>query len=160
MPRRLVLLRHAKSSWPADVPDHKRPLGSRGRREAPLAGRWLAEHVPDIELVVCSSAERTRQTWERVHPELATTPELRVDDRVYEASARDLMEVARELPETARTVLFIGHNPGLEDLIAELTLSWRTMLTSSIAVLSVSGDWADLTHGQANLGALETPRGV
>ncbi|MGI8813727.1 MAG: SixA phosphatase family protein [Pseudonocardia sp.] len=159
MPRRLVLLRHAKSSWSGDVPDHQRPLGGRGRREAPLAGRWLAEHVGDIDLVVCSSAERTRQTWARVGAELPTSPEFRLDDRLYEASVPDLMRVARELPETARTVLFIGHNPGLEDLVAELTLGCCTMLTSSIAVLSVLGHWADIAESQATLDALETPRG-
>lgn len=159
MSRRLVLLRHAKSAWPGDLEDHERPLASRGRREAPLAGRWLAEHVGDIDLVVCSSALRTRQTWELVSAELAISPELRVEDRLYDATAGNLIRVACELPDQARTVLFIGHNPGLEDLVGALTRDWPTMLTSTIAVLSVPGEWATLTHGQPTLEALETPRG-
>ena len=63
--RRLILLRHAKSDWP-DVPDRDRPLAKRGRRDAPKIGRWLREHgyLPDI--VICSDARRTRQTWDRV----------------------------------------------------------------------------------------------
>jgi phosphohistidine phosphatase len=163
MSRRLVLLRHAKSAWPGDLADHERPLAGRGRREAPLAGRWLAEQVGDIDLVVCSSALRTRQTWELVSAELGSetgaAPEVRLDERIYEATAGGLFRLARELPDTARTVLFVGHNPGLEDLVGALTGDWPTMLTSTIAVLSVPGDWAALTEGQARLDALEVARG-
>lgn len=67
--RRLVVLRHAKSAWPDDGADHERPLAPRGRRSAPAAGRRLreADCVPD--LVVCSTARRTRQTWDLVFPE-------------------------------------------------------------------------------------------
>jgi len=174
MPRRLVLLRHAKSAWPDDLADHERPLASRGRREAPLAGRWLAEHVGEIDLVVCSPAVRTRQTWELVSAELDRTglertgpersglpgaPEFRIDERVYEAGAGDLVRVARELPAAVGTALVIGHNPGLEDLVGTLTGDWPTMLTSAIAVLTVPGEWSGLTPGRLTLHAVETPRG-
>jgi phosphohistidine phosphatase len=159
MSRRLVLLRHAKSAWPADLADHQRPLASRGRREAPLAGRWLAEHVGGIDLVVCSTATRTRQTWDLVRAELAAEPAFRAEDRVYEAGAGDLARVVRELPPTAGTALLIGHNPGLEDLVGTLTGDWPTMLTATIAVLSVPGEWSDVTPGGLTLTALETPRG-
>ena len=169
MPRRLVLLRHAKSAWPDDLADHQRPLASRGRREAPLAGRWLSEHVGEIDLVVCSPALRTRQTWELVSAELDRTgteragrpgaPEFRVDERVYEAGAGDLIRVARELPAAVGTALVIGHNPGLEDLVGTLTGDWPTMLTSAIAVLTVPGEWSEVSPGQLTLQTLETPRG-
>ena len=70
--RRLVLLRHAKSDWPDDVPDHERPLARRGRRDAPAAGRWLRKsgYVPD--LVLCSTARRARETWQLAEEEHVT----------------------------------------------------------------------------------------
>lgn len=159
MPRRLVLLRHAKSAWPDDLADHERPLAGRGRREAPLAGRWLADSVPEIDLVVCSSAVRTRQTWDLVVAQLAGDPELRVEDRVYEASAAGLLDLVRRLPDDAQTVLVVGHNPGLEDLVGLLSGTWSRMLTSTIAVLAVDGDWTGLDEGGATLETIEVARG-
>ena len=68
--RRLVLLRHAKSAWP-DVADHERPLAKRGRRDAPVVGRWLGAsgYVPDA--VICSTAARARETWDLASAGLA-----------------------------------------------------------------------------------------
>src|SRR5208282_4172481 len=108
-PRRLVLLRHAKSDWP-DVADEKRPLAKRGRRDAPVIGRWLRDHgyVPDV--VVCSVARRARQTWELVAPELGGSPSVTFEPRAYDASATTLLHLARELPSAARAALLIGHN--------------------------------------------------
>jgi phosphohistidine phosphatase len=158
MPRCLVVLRHAKSDWPEGVADHRRPLGPRGRREAPLAGRWLNEHVQPIDLVVCSTAERAAQTWALVAEELDPVPELRMEARLYDASEARLLDVIRELPESASTVLFVGHNPGLEDLISVLTGRYCVMKTSSIAVMSSEAGWAAADLGWATLDAAETPR--
>ena len=158
MRRRLIVLRHAKSAWPDGVADHDRPLAGRGRREAPLAGRWLHEHGGPIDLVVCSTAARARQTWKKAAGELGTAPPVRVDERLYAASVRGLVTVVRESPDAARTVLFVGHNPGLEDLVWELTGAGCEMRTSSIAVLSGPGDWSEVAPGWATLDAAETPR--
>jgi phosphohistidine phosphatase len=158
MPRRLVVLRHAKSEWPDGVADHERPLADRGRREAPLAGRWLDEHVGTIDLVVCSPARRARETCARVVQELSTEPEVRVEERLYPGSPTDLLAVARELPDAAQAVLVVGHNPGLEELVVELTGTACVLKTSSIAVLSGPGGWAEVAPGWANLEAETTPR--
>jgi len=158
MRRRLVVLRHAKSEWPDGVADRSRPLAGRGRQEAPLAGRWLNEHLGKIDLVVCSPAQRAQETWTRVAKELDPVPELRVDDRLYPGSSTDLLAVVRELPGEARTVLLIGHNPGLEDLVAELAQAGCVLKTSSIAVLSGRGGWADTAPGWATLDTGATPR--
>ena len=64
-----MLLRHAKSDWP-DVPDWDRPLAKRGQRDAPVIGRWLRDYGCQPEIVICSAALRTRQTWDLVAPEL------------------------------------------------------------------------------------------
>src|ERR1035441_5301802 len=85
--RQLVLLRHAKSAW-LDVPDHDRPLAKRGLRDAPGAGRWLrqAGYVPD--LVVCSTARRTSETWELAAAELGASPPVRFERRGDEGTHR------------------------------------------------------------------------
>jgi phosphohistidine phosphatase len=158
MRRRLIVMRHAKSDWSSGVDDHERPLARRGRREAGLAGDWLREQVADVGLVVCSSATRARQTWKRVAKRLDAVPELRVDERLYGASDRQLRDVLRELPDATRTALLIGHNPGLEDLVAELTGVECPLKTSSIAVLSSRFDWAEAGVRWARLDDSVTPR--
>lgn len=158
MRHRLIVMRHAKSDWSGDVDDHERPLAGRGRREAALAGDWLREHVSDLGLVVCSTATRARQTWKRVATRLDAVPELRVDDRLYGASDRQLRAVLRELPDATRSVLFLGHNPGLEDLAAELTGAPCPLKTSSIAVLSSRLGWAEAGVRWAHLDTTVTPR--
>lgn len=149
----LVLLRHAKSAWPDGVADLERPLADRGRRDAPVAGRWLREHVR-VDLVVCSPAVRTRQTWRLVAEELDATPEFLVDERVYDASVADLVAVVRELPASAATVLVIGHNPGLSELGGTTT----ELRTSAVAVLRGDVAWADAGPGSYSLVECETPR--
>lgn len=108
--------------------------------------------------MVCSSAVRARQTWRLVAAEFDPPPRARFDDRVYAASARDLIAVARELPDTAHTVLLVGHNPGLEDVVEELAGSPCELRTSSIAVLSGTGSWSEAGPGWARLDTVETPR--
>lgn len=158
MRRRLIVLRHAKSEWSDGVADHDRPLAERGRREAALAGRWLRENVSGMDLVVCSSATRARQTWKRVAKQLDPVPPLRIDDRMYAASVRGLLGVVHKLPDSANAVLLIGHNPGLEELVAELGGVGLTMRTSSIAVLSGRSGWAEVRARWAKLEASVTPR--
>ena len=146
----LILLRHAKSDWSGGEPDHERPLAARGRRQAPEAGRWLAEHVAEIDLAVVSPAERARTTWSLAAAELTVTPPVRLDERVYGASSGSLLRVVRDLPDAVRTVVLVGHNPGLEDLASTLAGQWVSMPTSALAVLDVDGAWAET--GPATVG--------
>jgi phosphohistidine phosphatase len=157
--RRLILLRQAKSAWPDETPDSQRPLAGRGRRDAPAVGRWLGRHVPKIELVLCSPAVRARQTWDLAAAELATPPERRHDERLYAASADDLLRVIRDLPPQVSTALLVGHNPGLEDLLELLTGAAERLKTSAIAVASTPGTWARAQPRRWTLEALATPRG-
>jgi phosphohistidine phosphatase len=175
--RRLILLRHAKSDWP-DVPDQDRPLAKRGRRDAPRIGRWLHEHGYQPDVVVCSAALRTRQTWDLVAPELGGSPAVRFEPRAYAASALTLLYLAQELPARYRTALFIAHNPGLSELAASLAappgpgagagaVAARatdnghhpaiSLPTAAVAVIEFHGDWPSLTPAQARFVSLTTP---
>ncbi|MFJ7071176.1 SixA phosphatase family protein [Streptomyces sp. NPDC098781] len=167
--RRLVVLRHAKSAWPDGVADHERPLAPRGRRDAPVAGRMIADADCLPNLAVCSTAVRTRQTWELAAAQWGTPPPVRHDPRVYAADVPDLLEVAREASDEVGTLLLVGHNPGLEELVLALagdglddTLDEvRTKFpTSAVAVLAWRGPtWRDLAPGTALLTGVMVARG-
>ena len=165
--RKLVLLRHAKSDWP-DVPDHERPLAKRGRRDAPAVGRWLGEsgYVPDA--VICSTAQRARQTWElvatglaAVAPERSPVPVVRFEPRVYEATVLGLLMLVREYDDAWHTAMIIGHNPGLAGLAEGLANPDNTppqaFPTAAVAVLGLTGPWAETTPGEARLLAFIVP---
>ncbi|MBC9729596.1 histidine phosphatase family protein [Streptomyces sp. TRM68367] len=167
--RRLVVLRHAKSAWPDGVADHQRPLAPRGLRDAPAAGHALAEADCLPDLALCSTAVRARQTWDLACAQWGTPPPVRHDARLYAADVPDLLEVVHEVPPEVDTLLLVGHNPGLEDLVLHLagdglddTLDRvRTKFpTSAIAVLSWRGTtWRTLTPDTALLTAVTVPRG-
>ncbi len=142
--RTLILLRHAKSDWSGSSPDIERPLAERGRAQAPLAGLWLANHADRIELAVVSPAQRARETWELVSAQLPPAPPVRFDDRVYAASAGRLFDVVLEVPDDVRTVLLVGHNPGMEQLASLLACESVIMRTAGIAEFGVVGPWAEL----------------
>jgi phosphohistidine phosphatase len=163
--RLLVLLRHAKSDWP-DVADHERPLAKRGRRDAPAVGRWLgaAGYVPDV--VVCSTARRTRETWELVSAGLAAAapgaaPAVRYEPRVYQATVLSLLMLVREFDPAWRTAMIVGHNPAMAELTAGLAASDAAapyaFPTAAVAVLGLPGPWAEAAPGEARLVAFTVP---
>jgi phosphohistidine phosphatase len=153
----LILLRHGKSDWSGAEPDHLRPLAQRGRRQVPEAGRWLADNIGAIDLAVVSPAERTRETWRLAAAELTVRPTVREDDRVYAGTARSLLDVLRELPEQVATVVLVGHNPGVEELVASLTGRWVSMPTSALAVIDLPGPWSTAGDTAAELRAEGRP---
>lgn len=114
--RRLMLLRHTKSAWPDGVEDHERPLADRGRKAGPSMGNYMALNhlLPDLAIV--STARRTQETWELVRPAFAK-PVVTLDEgRIYEASVSAILGVIHETGGEARTLLLVGHNPGLQQL--------------------------------------------
>ncbi|WP_338899493.1 histidine phosphatase family protein [Streptomyces sp. TG1A-60] len=167
--RELVVLRHAKSAWPIGVPDHERPLAPRGRRDAPAAGRALADAdwLPDLAL--CSTAVRARRTWELASAQWGTPPPVRHDRRLYAAGVPELLDVVREVPDQVRTLLLVGHNPALEELVLDLAGDAldgalddvrAKFPTSAIAFLSWHGEtWASLAPGTALLTDMIVARG-
>jgi len=111
MTRRLLLIRHAKSSWDlAGVQDHERPLSRRGRRGAAAIGEWLDAHAIRPDEVIHSTAARAVETWERIGRALGAECEVRAERMLYMASPRTMLEVLRSA--SGRTVAMVGHNPG------------------------------------------------
>jgi phosphohistidine phosphatase len=151
----LVVVRHAKSDWQHDLADDERPLAPRGRREAPLIGPWVSAQVGEVDLVICSTAVRARETLALSG---LTAGEIRHDDRVYAASYQDLMSVVDELPDGVGTAALVGHNPGLSDLVRVLTGEPVELKTSSIAVMTWQGNWPDVWSRRASLVSHATPR--
>lgn len=167
--RRLVLLRHAKSDWPDGLDDHERPLAERGRRDAPRMGAYLAaEHLlPDLVLV--SSAARTRETFDLLAPALGPL-ESRTEPRIYEAPAERLLGVVRETPDSVRTLMLVGHNPGMEDL-ARLLVGFGDRYafarmqekypTSGLAVIDLSAEsWSEAVPREGRLDRFVTPKSL
>ena len=147
--RTLILLRHEKSDWSGDEADIARPLATRGRRQAPDAGQWLAANIDSIDLAVVSPASRARSTWDLVSASMGVPPRTRIDDRVYAASDHELLAVLRELSNDVETVVLVGHNPGIEGLISRLRGEWARMPTSALALITVSGSWSCAGHHSA-----------
>jgi phosphohistidine phosphatase len=151
--RQLILLRHAHAEQAGlGQDDIDRPLSRQGLAEAEAAGKWLQEHHLLPDRIVCSSARRTRETLEEV---LLVTGfiEQRQEPRIYNATPGMLMEVADEHRECARLML-IGHNPGLEQLVALLSSGqsgdFRGLPAAGIVVLHIPVA-ADFEPGIASL---------
>jgi phosphohistidine phosphatase len=153
----LILLRHAKSDWSGGEADRLRPLATRGRRQAAEAGRWLAASVDHLDLAVVSPAERARSTWELASAELAAPPPTRFEERAYAASGEALLRLVQELDDDLATVVLVGHNPDLEDLVETLIGAWVHMPTSAIAVVTLSGPWDGAGPSSATLVASGRP---
>jgi len=169
MPRELLILRHAKSDWNSGASrDFDRPLSKRGRKNAPRVGRWLAQQglVPDY--VVCSPAERAKQTAIAVCAEMGIAPEsINWDSRIYHASSGALLDVLCESPAGAERVMIAGHNPGLEILLQNLCNhdipmppDYKLMPTAAVAHLEVLAEWAELEGHLARLISLTRVRSL
>src|ERR1019366_5459623 len=162
----VYLLRHAKSSWSdPTLPDRERPLSRRGRRDTKRVAEHLLRLGIEPELVLCSTAERTRETLALVRPGLVP-PIVRLEVGLYAAPADKLLERLRAVPEQVVSVLIIGHNPGLQDL-ALLIASAGTELerleakfpTAALATLTLPRiTWRRLSEGDAVLTAFVVPK--
>jgi phosphohistidine phosphatase len=168
MRRDLLLLRHAKSAWDdPSLSDHDRPLSPRGA----TAVRRIHDHFfragyrPDV--VLCSSARRTVDTLNGIRAALSKRTIIDVSDELYLADAGTLLTRVHSLDEAIRCAVFIGHNPGLEDLAARLVGSGDDRLraqlaakfpTGALVALSFEGEWAELSTGAARIDALFVPR--
>ena len=167
----LSLLRHAKSSWKdPTIPDHDRPLNARGKTEAPLMGKAVAKHGLAPDLVLCSTARRTRDTLELVLPELKKEPKIVYEDGLYHGTPQEMLDLLRQVPPSASQVLLVGHNPELQSFALDLIGSGAKHLkdrletkypTAGLVVVRFeAGDWKDVAVNSGKLELFLAPSDV
>ncbi|RYH04405.1 histidine phosphatase family protein [Salipiger sp. IMCC34102] len=157
MSRRLILIRHGKSGWANGEEDHDRTLTDSGRQDATRMGRWLRDEGFTPDVILCSSATRTRQT----EAALSLGPEPKILDPLYQSSPDQILSLLAQ--EDAATVAVIAHNPGIGDLAARLAATppdaarFSSYPTCATTVLSFEADdWSQVKDGQVL--AFRTPR--
>jgi len=167
----LCLLRHAKSSWKdPNLPDHDRPLNSRGRTEAPVMGKEIRKRGLDPDLVLCSTARRTRDTLALVLPELNAEPKIVYEDGLYHGTPREMLDLLHAVAATPSQVLLVGHNPELHAFSLDLISSGAAHLkdrleaklpTAGLVVLRFpAGAWKDVAVNSGKLELFLTPGDV
>ncbi len=142
----LLILRHAKSSWKDDsLPDEERPLKKRGRRQATAMGELLAREGLLPDGVICSTAERTRQTLQLVAEAAGYTGEVHYTPQLYYTDLVTYLTVLRGLPNRYDRVLLVGHNPEVEELVAHLVGDTYPMPPATLAWLELPiTAWSEL----------------
>lgn len=171
--RQLLLLRHAKASRDdPDLSDHERPLTKRGVKDAATMRRLMRELGLQPDVVLVSPAKRAQQTLAGLEP-FDDTPIVETLDGLYMAGPGQILQILQTLPDTARSVLVIGHNPGLHELallLADKAEAWRRVPelarmaekfpTAALAEFQVSGSWQDLGVRGTRLVGFLIPREI
>jgi phosphohistidine phosphatase len=169
-PKRLFVLRHAKSSWDdPGLDDHDRPLAPRGRRAAGVLNQHLRDQHIAPELVICSSSRRTQETLEGVDP----GGKISIESELYAASAKDVLERLRRVPEQTGSVMVIGHNPAMQLVVlrlvgnaarvpegSDLAAIQQKFPTGALATLTFDCAWSELSPGTAQLSAYGRPKSI
>ena len=158
----LYLLRHAKSSWSFDeLSDQERPLNDRGRDDAPLMGQALAKRQICPDLVVSSPAVRAMSTAVLVTREMQYPHDkIVVEPGIYGANADALLAIIHSLPDTAGSVLLVGHNPTITETVNLLSpTSLDEMPTAAVVCLHFECEqWADVGRANAEFYFYDHPR--
>ena len=169
--KRIAVLRHAKSSSAeAGMDDFDRPLNDRGRADAMLVGRALAQRSIRFDRVIASPAQRVRQTLERLGAGYGEPLDVTFDPPLYGAGSADWLEVIRALPESVAAPLLAGHNPSLHELVLGLTDRDEAGLrdqvrgqypTGALALIELPAErWAEIRPGCGKIVDLILPRSL
>ena len=167
--KKVILLRHAKSSWQdPSLDDHDRPLNARGKAHTPVIGEWLAHRKYRPDAVLCSSSARTRETVKLLRKAIPGLPEPIVEEALYHAAPDTMRQRLSRLPAHCATVLLVGHQPGigtLTRLLADGTekrrcrRAYEHFPTAAAAVLELDlEDWAGLAYRSARFVDFAKPR--
>ena len=156
----LLIMRHAKSSWDsADLSDFDRPLNERGRNAAPLIGVFIVENHLQPDVIVSSPAKRAEQTARIVRQTAHIEPEIIFNEHIYEAVPGRLLDVLGEQDDADKSILLVGHNPGMEGLIKILTGESTPMPTAALAVVDLEiNRWRDIKTASGSLRTLVRPK--
>ena len=139
---RLILMRHAKSSWRDEsLSDHERPLNKRGREDAPRVAARIKKLGWTPQLIFSSDSQRTKETLELMRPEFDSSPEVKFTRDLYLADIEAVREFCRDLPKTTETIMMLGHNPGWEEAVPWLSKAPTRMTTSNAALMQCNFEW-------------------
>jgi len=152
----LLILRHAKSSWKdPELSDHDRPLNKRGKHDAPLMGQLLKEKKLVPDLIISSTAVRAKDTALTVAERVGYDNEIIFESTLYAASPDAYIKAISNVADNGKdfsTILVIGHNPGLEELIEVLTGEMHELATCELAVIELpTKKWSNLNMRQGKL---------
>lgn len=160
MQRRLILLRHAKSSWSSGAQtDHERPLNGRGRRDAPRVAAELLQLGWEPERVSSSDSQRTQETWQLMSEVFDDDVDVDFDHELYGGGLGDIQEATSRWPDGVTTGMVIGHNPGWESAASHLCGEPLSMTTCNAVLLEGEGDtWLDALERKWTLVDIVLPR--
>ena len=164
MPKRLSILRHAKSDWgDPGLADFERPLNKRGRAAAKAVGRAIRERELEFDYILSSPSVRTRETLER----LGLAERAHWEEALYQATRGMLMRIVKSLPASAESALIVGHNPGVHEIVLDLTRPdskglrdriWGKFPTCALASITFDGEaWSELAAGSGTIAELILP---
>lgn len=162
--RTLYVLRHAESDWVKGPQDHERPLNARGLESCALVGRSIEGAAIEPEVVLCSSALRARQTLDGIRSCLPDSTSVRIENEIYLGSVTELLTRLRALDDQIDSVMLIGHNPGLQDLIGRVAREGELLEEvamrfppGGMATMTFEGTWRDLEPAAGKLIAFVAP---
>jgi phosphohistidine phosphatase len=158
--RKLLIMRHAKSSWDnPDISDFDRPLNQRGLQAAPFMGNQIYKNGLIPDLIVSSTAKRAKQTAILVRESAGVETKIEFEEKIYEASPTTLLYVVAELSDKHESVMLVGHNPGMEGFIRILTGEIHQMPTAALAQISLNIEkWNDISINCGQLELLIRPK--
>jgi phosphohistidine phosphatase len=146
----LLVLRHAKSSWKdTSLEDHDRPLNKRGKKTAPRMGKLLKDEKLVPDLIISSTAVRAKKTAEAVAKTAKVKSDIRLEPRLYLAGTQTMIQVLQEITsDPIKRVMIVGHNPGQENLVQELTGRAEPFPTAALAHIELPiKKWSDMEAG-------------
>lgn len=158
--RTLYLLRHAKSSWKeAELADFDRPLNGRGRRACETIGGFLKDKEITFDLALSSPAVRARETIDLILRAAKLRPQLRYDERIYEATPERLLDVVSQMENENKNVVLVGHNPGMQELLTLLTGENDQFPTATLARINFKNSkWSDVGEKKGTLEWVVRPK--
>ena len=158
--RKLILLRHAKSSWKdTSLDDFDRPLNRRGKKDAPIMADKLSMRKIKIDLIISSPAKRTTETAKIFANILGYQSEIIFNDKLYEASYNEILEVINLIDDKYQNVLLVCHNPGITDLANYISNYFiENISTSGIVGLSTNNSWENINENGCTLLFYEYPK--
>jgi phosphohistidine phosphatase len=159
--KKLLVIRHAKSDLNNNVSDFDRPLNNRGLKDAPNMGKFLKSKdiVPD--LIISSGAKRALTTAKLIAKSISFSDEFLIEDSIYNATANNIKSVINKIEEKYNTVFLFGHNPGVSNLINELSGEWVNLKTCCVVELEISVDkWGYITNETAIFKEYYSPKAL